>query len=475
LEIEKAVYPWLGPGRTAGDVEQARAALEKAYRDKGYQTVSVEIPPQQGRGGIVFLSVVEQKVGRLRVTGARFFLPSQIKAKAPSMAEGTVLNFNDVSRDIVALNKWPDRRVVPSVAAGQEPGTADVNLGVKDSLPLHGSLELNNRYSAYTTPLRLNAALSYNNLWQLGHSAGFNYEVAPERTADATIYSGFYTARIPNVNWLTLTLEARKQDSSIAPADQTFFTVAPGETLGGHLSVTLPSIENFFHSLSFGASYKHYQSDTGIAFYFTENKYYLWNLDYEASWVEKGSITALDLGLNYSLRGTSSAAAFEQSRYKADDGFIYLRGHLSHTHDLPAGFEVFGKVQGQISDRPLINSEQFAGGGLDSARGYLEATQLGDSALFGTVELRSPSLLFGLGGDRHEWRVYGFCDAGILTLRDPLPDEQSRFNFASVGVGTRVRLLDHFNGSLDAGFPLTQPASTSTNHLLLTFRLWSDF
>ena len=41
LAVEEAVYPYLGRGRTAADVEQARAALEKAYHSKGYQAVSV--------------------------------------------------------------------------------------------------------------------------------------------------------------------------------------------------------------------------------------------------------------------------------------------------------------------------------------------------------------------------------------------------------------------------------------------------
>ena len=46
LEVEEAVYPYLGPERTSEDVDQARAALEKAYQAKGYQTVSVQVPPQ---------------------------------------------------------------------------------------------------------------------------------------------------------------------------------------------------------------------------------------------------------------------------------------------------------------------------------------------------------------------------------------------------------------------------------------------
>ena len=35
METEEAVYPYLGPYRTAADVDQARAALEQAYRNKG--------------------------------------------------------------------------------------------------------------------------------------------------------------------------------------------------------------------------------------------------------------------------------------------------------------------------------------------------------------------------------------------------------------------------------------------------------
>ena len=57
-EIEKAVYPFMGPERTPEDVEQARAALEKAFQDKGFQTVNVQIPQQTGKRGIVFLQVI---------------------------------------------------------------------------------------------------------------------------------------------------------------------------------------------------------------------------------------------------------------------------------------------------------------------------------------------------------------------------------------------------------------------------------
>ena len=144
-EVEEAVYPFLGPGRGPEDVEQARAALEKAFREKGYQTVSVQVPDQDARHGVVMLQVVEAPVGRLRVRDSRYISLSRIKKDAPSLAEGTVPDFNQVTRDIVALNQLPDRQVTPSLRAGVEPGTVDVDLTVKDKFPLHGSVELKNR------------------------------------------------------------------------------------------------------------------------------------------------------------------------------------------------------------------------------------------------------------------------------------------------------------------------------------------
>lgn len=200
IEIEEAVYPYLGPGRGAADVEHARAALEKAYHDKGYSTVTVQVPEQSGRRRIIVLEVVEAPISRLRVKGARYFSPAQIKRMVPSLAEGRVPNFKEAEKEIIRLNlpnRFAERRVLPALKPGREANTYEVDLNVKDSLPLHGSLELNNRYSPDTTPLRVNGSINYTNLWQAGHTAGFSFQIAPERTEDAQIYSGYYMAPVP--------------------------------------------------------------------------------------------------------------------------------------------------------------------------------------------------------------------------------------------------------------------------------------
>lgn len=477
VEVEEAVYPYLGPGRSAEDVEKARAALEKAYQDKGYQTVSVDIPQQDVRGGVVFLQVSENKVGRLRVKGSRYFSLSQIKNGVPSLAEGTVPNFTRVSREIVSLNQMADRRITPTLRPGVEPGTVDVDLDVKDTFPLHGSLELNNRYSANTTPLRLNGSISYTNLWQLGHTVGFSFQIAPERLDDAQVYSGFYIARIPGVDWFGLMVQGTRQNSNVSTLGGGA-SAGNGEILGIRAMFTLPApnTTGFYHSLSLGVDYKHFDQDLilGGATTGSPITYYPISLDYNAALADAQSTTELSASVVFGTRGAgSSTTEFDNRRYNADGGFVYFRGDLSHTHDLPFGFQVFGQVQGQASPYPLVDSEQFSGGGLDSVRGYLESEVLGDSALIGSFELRSPSLPKMLGID--EWRVYGFTEGGSLTLNDPLPEQQSRFDLASVGAGSRVQFLKHFNGSLDAGVPLISQTNSAAGSLLLTFRIWGEF
>ena len=270
--------------------------------------------------------------------------------------------------------------------------------------------------------------------------------------------------------------------------------------IGVRALVTLPHANNFYQSLSFGMDYKHFNQGVktvaGEMVSVTPISYYPISANYSATWEGKRletkeknpdpnaltvyqSTTELNTGVTLHLRGMgSSTAEFDSNRFKADGDFIYLRGDLSHTQELPGRFQAYAKVQGQVSDQPLVNSEQFSGGGLTTVRGYLESEVLGDNAILGTAELRSPSLLGWLPAkDRKgsEWRIYVFGDAGRLSIRSPLPEQQSRFELASYGIGSRIRLADHLNGSIDAAVPLISSTDTNAHDVLVTFRLWADF
>ena len=480
--IEEAVYPYLGPGRTKEDVEQARAALEQVYAAQGFQTVAVQIPaqlPAQVKRGVICLQVVERTVGRLRVKGAQYSSPNRIKAMTPSLAEGSVIDFNQVPADIVALNQLPDRQVTPSLRAGVESDTVDVDLEVKEKAPLHASVELDNRHGPNTTPLRLTGSVSANNLWQAGHGAGLTYQTSPQNTSEVKVFSGYYLARFSQIDWLTLMLNGTKQDSNVSTLGSAA-VAGRGTTVGVRAMFALPGEKEFSQSASAGLDYKHFDQTINLAptptspaaTVVTPITYYPLSAAYGATWQkDKRGTTELNVGVTFHLRGVGSkSATFNNSRFAADSNFLVFHGDLSRTQELPAGLQLFGKVQGQIADQPLLSGEQYAGGGQGTVRGYLEAEQVGDSGVFGTVELRSPPLLGLFGAKKGDWRIYAFADAGWLKVIDPLTDQKNHFDFLSYGIGSRLQLFDHFDGSVTASIPQLKQGQTKAHDTRVTFQ-----
>jgi hypothetical protein len=123
--------------------------------------------------------------------------------------------------------------------------------------------------------------VKYDNLWQLGHSLSFTYQVAPERKDDAEVFSG----RISRITDWTSFVYGVSSKSDVATIGG-MNVVGPGQIVGGRFVVTLPAREQFFHSLSFGVDYKSFgqtvQMDTNS--FSTPITYYPLNATYGATW-----------------------------------------------------------------------------------------------------------------------------------------------------------------------------------------------
>ncbi|MEQ8659511.1 MAG: POTRA domain-containing protein, partial [Gammaproteobacteria bacterium] len=215
-QIERAVYPFLGPERTIDDVEDARTALEKVYREAGYGTVLVDIPEQDVVGGVVRLAIVQGRVSRLKISGSRYFSLGRIRAQIPSLAEGSVPHLPAVQKELARVNQAsPDRTITPVLRPGRTPGTLEVELKVDDELPVHASLELNDRFTQNTERLRLNAEVRYGNLWQREHAITAAYQVAPQNRDNVEVFSSTYSFRLPDSDKV-ITLYGVKTSSDVA-------------------------------------------------------------------------------------------------------------------------------------------------------------------------------------------------------------------------------------------------------------------
>ena len=457
MDVERAVMEFLGENKTIKDIEAARVRLEKSYHDRGYKTVLVNIPPQQVTGGVVRLRVTEAPVGKLRIVGSRYHSPHVIRATMAQLNQGSVPDFGEVQKELGEANRSPDLHVTPILKASDTPGKVDVDLEVKDTLPLHFILEANDRYSANTTHTRVSGEIRYDNLFQANQSLSLQYQTAPSRISDAKIGSFSYV--IPTAGGPVIALYAVHSDSNVA-AIGTVDVIGKGDIYGIRLIEPLPtsSPTTFYHSFTAGVDYKDFKQTVVLqgATSSVESpvSYPPFTLEYSGTLLGaapkdgKGyaatsgsrTNTSIDLSLNFIIQGLGTDwKQFASRRADAGTSYLILRPSLTHEQVLPAQWSLVARIDGQLSSGPLINNEQYSAGGVDSVRGYTEAERLGDNGIHGSLELRTPQLLAHPFPRVEQSYLSLFTDAAKVTVLQALPGQDAGFTLASAGVGLRFK------------------------------------
>ncbi|UZR28839.1 ShlB/FhaC/HecB family hemolysin secretion/activation protein [Methylococcus mesophilus] len=478
--VEKTVYGFLGPGKSIGDVESARAALEKAYHDAGYSAALVDIPEQDVNEGVVILKVSEGKVDRLKVTGSRYFSLGHIKEKVPALAEGQPLNMPAAQEQLSKLSaENPDRTVTPVMRAGNTPGTVEVELAVDDQLPLHAGIEFNGRNSVDTSRTRLIASARYDNLWQLNHSASLQFQISPENTDNVQVWSGTYVMPMDIFNsdarmvFYGIGLSSKSGVSTVGALN----VVGDGEIFGLRWIKPLPRLtKDLGHYATVGWDYKNFGqailSDTGTLM--TPISYSPFMAGYDASLgYEDGSFSQLNLETHVLFWGDYQE--FENRRYGATPNYVYLKGDVRHRQMLPEDLSMQVRMTGQVTNVPLISNEQMGAGGMFSVRGYHEVERLGDNGVNGSLEFYSPDLGKHLYEGMGLLRFLVFGDLAYLWVKDALPDQPQHFSLASTGAGFNIELWRKLNGTLFWSYPFTRTESVAVGETRVDFRIAYDY
>lgn len=476
-DIQNALMQFTGFEKTVPDVESARAALEKVYRDRGYATVVVEVPQQDVSSGLIDLIVTEGTVGQIRVTGADFVLPSEVRSALPGLVKGKVPNVPALQQELSAANARTTRTITPEFKAGMAPGTVDVDLAVDDKRPWGVGIELNDQYNRSTERLRANVSAHYDNLWQLGHSANIFYQTAPEDFDQVQVVSASYFAPLgySSTSLLGYVVSSNTDVATVGG----LAVLGDGLTVGGRLMHTLGgSPPGVVQSLLIGFDYKDYldqiglvDPETGESLTFDTPVTYLpFTAQYRWLGGNAKSNSEFSIGATFAFDGIvgdqdefggrpdNILLPGDQStvgkRAGAEASFFYLYGSGAYNLKLPKGFDLKGALDWQLSPNPLISNEQFVLGGLASVRGYREAEALGDSGARMSLELgyHIPFKDGSSDAENIDVRIAAFLEGGYAWTEDPLPEEESKVWLASTGLTTSFNLYKHLYGQFDLAY-----------------------
>ena len=485
-KLQKAVKAFTGAGKTAADVEKARDALEKLYHDAGYPAVLVNIPEQTIKNGIVKLQVIESRIGRVKISGNRYFTSDKMMRDMQSFNPGQILYLPDVQQEIGRLNRSQDFKVEPVMTPGSEPGTIDVDLKVDDHFPLHGSLELNDKNSYGTDPLRLVGMIRYDNLWQMEHSISFQYQTSPQDSSEVEVFSASYILPAPwekDHQWVLYGI--RSDSSTYTDVGDGFRVVGKGTILGTRYVIPLPPYNLYAHNITIGLDYKDYNTSvnfnavTGSSTlsYVTPVTYMPLSFVYNSVLQDGGGMTQFNAGLNISFRGVvSEQSQFENARYKGDANYIFVTAGIQRNQKLPWGMGLLIKVDGQAADNPLIPNEEYIAGGMENVRGYMESEAQGDDAIHGTIELSFPDPLAQFGIVKQlQTSPYIFFDIAQLNVKDPLPAQNGSITLDGAGAGIRGSLTKYLEYEFDWAVALNTTNQTQANTNMFYFKLKSLF
>jgi hemolysin activation/secretion protein len=414
------------------------------------------------------------------VKEARYFSLNKIKAGVPELAEGNVPNFPKMQKQLADLaGQSADRKIQPVLRAGETPGTLEVDLKVKDELPLHGRVELNGRNTSSTSRLRLVTSLHYDNLWQAMHSASLMYQVSPENSQEVSVWAGTYALPLFNTDArLALYGVSSSSSSNVANVGGTTI-IGTGSIYGARLVKPLTARDNYFHSATLGVDYKDFKENLSLGStggYKTPIAYLPFLAQYSGSLRGEESMTSFDLGLHFSVRGLGNdQAQFENKRYLAKANYMYATGDLKFQHNLPLGMQLNSHFTGQVADSPLISNEQFSLGGALSVRGYFETMALADDGVFGSLELHSPHLGLESWDYLNSLKLLAFIDAGRGWIQNPLPGNVKGNTLSGGGFGLHFQLWKQISGALDLGIPFISLGVVKSGDPRLHFNIATEF
>ncbi|MDP1768345.1 MAG: POTRA domain-containing protein [Nitrospirota bacterium] len=511
-KIEAALQPFKGKEQQISDVERARAELEKIYHAAGYPTVVVNLPEQTIEGGVVRLQVLEGRLLEIAVTGNDHYSWGNIRGKLPSLTPGALLYEPTFVKELSAVNGNPDLNVTPVLKPGSEPGTVNLELKVRDRLPVHGKLEADNKGSVSTPRDRLVAEIQHTNVFGGDEILTVNTVQTPTDWGAVQNYGMSFVYPVSWPSHLLAVYASKSKSSSVLAGAAISVGGAADVAIAGNATVAgvrymfpIFSGGTYTHQLSLGVDYKRLEkttasfTDGGTAVVLSPVQYTPASLGYagfypdrlgltKASVTAKGYVAGLIPGGDRNDFGGDPNDPFEKpgNRRGSTGTFAVLQGGLDRLQPLPMDFALTLHADGQWASQPLIPAEQYFAGGMDTVRGYFTNEAIADHAVRGRAELTTPEVLT-IPVDRI-WqrrrssdytlrvRFAAFYDAAQLWVAQAPPGQTAQFRLEGVGGGIRVKFPKDMGFlTLDQGFALRETLRTKRGDTFVHFSVGLSF
>ncbi len=456
-ELTKVFAPFIDKEVTFEQLLEICSAITDLYTRNGYTTSGAFLPRQDVSNGTIEIQVVEAELERIEVQGLNRLQKSYVRSRIAAAAK-TPINIRRLESALQLLQLDPlFSRVQAELTAGTVPGNNILILNLKEAPPLSAALIVDNYNSPSVGSTRGTAVLSHNNLLGLGDRALAEVAIA-EGVEDYNIsYALPVNARNGTLNFRYENGNSRIIEQPFAPLD------INGETQTYSLGFRQPLIRTPTTEFALSLSGDLRRSQTYILddepFSFTigpeKGESRVSAIRFSGDWVNRSSSRVLAARSQFSLGLDILDATVNDTG--TDGRFFSWLGQFQWVQALNERKDttLIASTAAQLTGDSLLPLEQFSIGGVDTVRGYRANQRVGDSGIFGSVEVRLPLIRDGDGFGLLQ--IAPFLDAGTIWNNNGDAIASSN-TLVSIGLGLRWQLSSRLSARLDWGIPLVPVA-----------------
>jgi len=450
-ELAETTKPFAHRMLTTEDLERLRLALTLLYVNKGYLTSGAIIPDQDVKFGIVIVQIIEGALTRVDVEGNKWFASSYLRDRVELGLRKPVILGPLQERLQLLQQDQRIERINAELRPGEQRGESVLNLRVTDRQPFHGSIEVNNYQTPLVGEIRGLATIVDDNVTGHGDAARITYG---QSRGAIPIIDAAYSVPL-NRYETTFSPYYRRNDyklieSPFDPLSLKTNTEIIGlslrqpiyRTVNDEVALSIIGEHSFIQSFIFGdvpfSLFPGFQN--GIA---TVSA-----LRLAQEWTHRTLDTVVAVRSRFSVGLNVLGATINSDSATPDGQFFSWLGQaqaIKQFGEKLFGLQLFGRMDLQVTNSPMLPQEQVAVGGRFSVRGYRDVTLLRDNAFLASVESRFPLIRWASGEPMvqfaqfvdvgHGWNL-GQNRAFATAPNANLPD-----TLASVGVGLRWNIL----------------------------------
>lgn len=424
-------------------------AVTDMYDAAGYSLSRAYIPPQDIEAGVVHVRVIEGYIDRVTVTGDLARSATLRRYTAPITAERP-LRRSTLERQLLLLADLygvhvDDARLRPIDAdAGRYELILDLHVKRYDTYSF-----LDNRGTRANGPLELWNSIGVNALDGGSWRAQAGFFTVPDSPRELLYFQGGLSHVVDDAGTVVQATLSGSRNRAGPPQQASDTDTGSRRLL---LGITHPFVRSREQSLWASFRFDALRS--------TEDQFHQETFDDQLRVLRPslyyyvadglGGENGINLEASYGLNALgASSSGPERSQSDANATFRKVRLDTWRNQKLSGPWSLYGQFAGQLSDRPLLLSEQFSLGGARFGRAYDPAIIAGDRGAAGSVELR-----FTRPGEGvlSEYQLYGFYDAGGISTGPS--DSNTRHRLESAGFGVRLTMKPefHVNGEIAKPF-----------------------